>query len=189
MRSWCKLCPIIDEKISFLSPMNLSLNSCLELVNAFSKVSNTLFDFLWKRLTIFKKRCHSNHICNNGNCGLSGISNIFGVLFCLFLFVFLFFIFTLFINIKITLDFSDFIFDCFFLLDFLKLFFIGNDLIFLYFFFKINNFFQFLLLVPDLFLQLSLETADFGLGINLTCAIFVNFLGSAWTHFKNSFLI
>lgn len=81
VRSGCELGPVVDVLISLLSPLNLSLNSGLQLVDALREVSDSLFDVLWDGLTIFKERSHCDHIGDGSDGGLSGVGDFFGVLF------------------------------------------------------------------------------------------------------------
>lgn len=81
VRSGCELGPVVDELISLLSPLNLSLDSGLELVDALGEVSDSLFNIFWDGLIILKERSHGDHVGDGSDGGLFGVCDFFGVLF------------------------------------------------------------------------------------------------------------
>lgn len=75
-----ELSPALDEAVSLGSPVDSTLSSNQELVEAFREMLDAFFKFVWDLLSALVHGMHSDHVGNGSHGRLFGIIQLLGVL-------------------------------------------------------------------------------------------------------------
>jgi hypothetical protein len=188
----------IDKDLSLLSPVERRRDSLSnKSTDLFREVFDTFFEFLWNLLTRLHHGVHHHHISNTSNGLFLRFVKLFGVLSLQSGFTTTLLFLRCGIHSKVRFNIVDLGLYTSLSSDLAQLLLIGNNFLSLDLGFELLDLFKLLYLVSDFLLQFSLESRQgiilrsfFLCAASYACGDFVRFfLGSAITHFQNSFFL
>ena len=185
-----------DEDISLLSPVEGRASITKKCAKLLREVLDTFFELFRNLLTRLHHCVHDDHISNTSNGLFLTFVKFFGVLFLQGIFRTRLVFLRLGVQSEVRFNIIDLGLDCGFGSNLAQLLLVGNNFLSLDLSFKLLDLLKLLDLVPDLFLQFSLESRQGIISVlicaaSYACGDSVDFLllGSAITHFQNSFFL